>query len=71
MEWREIKQYSIYYKNMVLGFTKCKVKKIKQKYIKKTVTYAFIFELKFAVLLKKKIKTKLSTFLHGTNMNVF
>ena len=47
MEWREIKQYSIYYKNMDLGFTKCKVKKTKQIYIKKkTVTYAFIFETK-------------------------
>ena len=46
MEWREIKQYSMYYKNINLGFTECKVKKIKQIYIKKTMTYAFTFETK-------------------------
>ena len=46
MEWREIKQYSIYYKNMDLGFTECKVKKIKQIYIKKIMTYAITFEIK-------------------------
>ena len=50
MEWREIKQYSIYYKNMDLGFTECKVKKIKQINIKKTVTYAITFELKETVI---------------------
>ena len=46
MEWREIKQYSIYYKNMDLGFTECKVKKIKQIYIKKIMIYAITFEIK-------------------------
>ena len=46
MKWREIKQYSIYYKNMDLGFTERKVKKIKQIYIKKIMTYAITFEIK-------------------------
>ena len=31
---------------MDLGFTECKVKKIKQIYIKKTMTYALTFEIK-------------------------
>ena len=50
MERGEIKQYSIYYKNMDLGFTECRFKKIKQIYIKKTVTYALLLKLKETVI---------------------
>ena len=50
MKWREIKQYSIYYKNMNLGSTECKVKKIKQIYIKKQRHMLLLLKLKEIVI---------------------